>query len=124
MGWVRYITPGAGWMERETDGERGGGGLGMFHVACALGAQVFIRFYKSSEVVESRLRNTLDHRTFSPIRGIFSSRLEDEPDQGHARALAIAAGAHLVSAPVHEACSLHRPVTWNTVVLNLRRLAG
>lgn len=58
MGWVRYITPGAGWMERETDGESGGGGVGMFHVACALGLQVFIIFYKSSEVVKSLLKYT------------------------------------------------------------------
>lgn len=57
MGWVRYITPGAGWMERETDGETGGGRVGMFHVACALGLQVFIIFYKSSVVVKSLLKN-------------------------------------------------------------------
>lgn len=49
------MTPAAGWMERETDGESRGEGAGMFHVAFALGLQVFIIFYKSSEVVK-RLR--------------------------------------------------------------------
>lgn len=54
MGQV-HNAPGRVDGERETDGERGGGGVGAFHVAGAAGLQGFIIFYKSSEVVKSLL---------------------------------------------------------------------